>query len=132
MNKLANEWLSFAEKDLKTVAKLLNDPDLTNIVAFHTHQCIEKSFKALIFIKTEKLPKIHNLLRLYGTVRNYSQINIDMNLLEEINETYIDARYPSDLGLLPYGNLSSEKAKGFYQEAQSIYSQIHKEINSNS
>ena len=129
MNKLVKEWLLFAFKDLKTVIKLLDEPDLTNVVAFHSHQCVEKCFKAIICLNTESVPMKHNLLRLYGTVRNYCKLEIDMTLLEEISETYIDARYPSDMGLLPYGSLSTGRANDFYLETKSIYEQIETIIN---
>ncbi|MBN2616857.1 MAG: HEPN domain-containing protein [Spirochaetales bacterium] len=129
MNKLVKEWLLFALTDLKTVIKLLGDEDLTNVVAFHCHQCIEKCFKAIICLNTKEVPMKHNLLRLYGTVRNLCKLEIDMTLLEEISETYIDARYPSDMGLLPYGSLSIERSKEFYREANYIYEQIEKVVN---
>ena len=98
MKKLVNEWLNYARKDLKTAELIIEDPELTNNVAFHCHQCIEKSFKAFIVLQTGEIPKIHNLIKLYGTIRNYLQIKMDMEIFEMINETYIDARYPSDFG----------------------------------
>lgn len=128
MRKLAEEWLKFAEKDLKAIEFILNEDELTNIAAFHSHQCIEKSFKALIVIKTEQIPRIHNLLKLYGTVRNHISLEINIEHLEQINETYIDSRYPSDIGLLPEGDLSHEKAILFHQEAKNIFTQIKKTI----
>ena len=128
MKKLADEWLKFAEKDLKTIEHILQEHELTNIVAFHSHQCLEKSFKAIIVFYTDNVPRIHNLLKLYGTVRNYHPLKIDMNILEQINETYIDARYPSELGLLPEGNLSQKKAVLFFEESKKVYNQIKKEI----
>ena len=39
MKKLAEEWLAFADKDLKTILKIINDEYLTNVVAFHSHHC---------------------------------------------------------------------------------------------
>ncbi|QEN04595.1 HEPN domain-containing protein [Thiospirochaeta perfilievii] len=132
MNKLVNEWLSFASKDLKTVVKLIDDPDLTNVVAFHIHQCIEKCFKAVICLKVEEVPRKHNLIKLYGTVRNYCKLDINMNTLEEISEVYIDTRYPSDMGLMPYGSLSIERAEDFQREAKYIYKQIEKFVTTES
>lgn len=111
---------------------VLNEKELTNIAAFHSHQCIEKSFKALVFIETDTIPRIHNLIKLYGTVRNYFSLDIDLLVLEQINETYIDARYPSELGLLPDGDLSQEKANLFFKESEKIYSQIKKIITNSS
>ena len=93
MKKLAEDWLFFSEKDLLTIEKLLDESELTNIVAFHSLQCVEKAFKSVIALKTGTIPKIHNLLKLYGTVRNHISLQINMLVLEEINETYIDARY---------------------------------------
>ncbi|MDA3852082.1 MAG: hypothetical protein PF447_12565, partial [Spirochaetaceae bacterium] len=55
---------------------------------------------------------------------NYIKLDFNMELLEEINDTYIDTRYPSDLGLLPDGSLSSEHAIDFYKMAKEILNQI--------
>jgi len=127
MKQLVDEWLRFAEKDLKTAELILTDPDLTNNVTFHCHQCVEKSFKALIILKTNEIPKIHNLIKLYGTVRNYLKLDINMETFKMINETYIEARYPSDLGLLPDGMPSYEDAYDFIIEARNIYERIKRE-----
>jgi len=56
------------------------------------------------------------------------KLNFKMVLLEEINDTYIDTRYPSDLGLLPDGFLSIEHAIDFYNEAKDIFSQIKRVV----
>ena len=45
-------------------------------------------------------------------------------MLDEINEIYIDSRYPADLGLLPYGKPTLEDAKEFYEFAQSIFDTV--------
>ena len=124
MKKLAEEWSKYAYKDLSTIEKILEDENLTNITAFHAQQCIEKVFKAVILLETNEIPKIHNLLKLYGTVRNHRKFSFEMKTLELINETYTDTRYPSELGLLPNGVPSLELAKKFYETAKSIYDQI--------
>ena len=43
MKKLAEEWLRYAEKDLLTIEKIIDEECLTNIIAFHSQQCIEKA-----------------------------------------------------------------------------------------
>ena len=128
MKKLAEEWSKYAYKDLSTIEKILEDENLTNITAFHAQQCIEKSFKALILLKTTEIPKIHNLLKLFGTVRNYTKLSFEMKTLELINETYTDTRYPSELGLLPEGMPSLKMVKKFYETAKAIYDQIKTEV----
>jgi HEPN domain-containing protein len=48
MKQLTREWLNAAGDDLITIENLLDNPILTNIVAFHSQQAIEKSIKAII------------------------------------------------------------------------------------
>jgi HEPN domain-containing protein len=48
MKKLVNDWITLAEKDIKAATIIIDDSDLTNVVAFHCQQAIEKYFKALI------------------------------------------------------------------------------------
>jgi HEPN domain-containing protein len=48
MKKLINDWIILAEKDIKTASLIISEEYLTNIVAFHCQQAIEKYFKAYI------------------------------------------------------------------------------------
>lgn len=130
MNELTKEWLNRAEKDLLVIEKILDDENLTNIIAFHSQQCIEKVFKSILIFYTGEIPRIHNLLKLYGMIIEHEKIDIDMKLLERINETYIDSRYPSDLGLLPDGQPSLKTVKEFYHITKDIFKQVNSKINS--
>ena len=49
------------------------------------------------------------------------KIDIDDELLTGINETYIDAHYPTDLGLLPSGKPNQKTAREFSNLAFSIF-----------
>ena len=51
--------------DLLAAKQLLTVDGLTNLVAFHAQQCIEKSMKALIEEISLPNVKTHDLLRLY-------------------------------------------------------------------
>jgi len=42
MKKVTEEWLTAAEDDLYVIEKIISDDRLTNMVAFHSQQCIEK------------------------------------------------------------------------------------------
>ena len=46
MKTITQSWLNYAEIDLETWKKLLNDEFLTNSVAFHAQQTVEKCFKS--------------------------------------------------------------------------------------
>lgn len=83
------------------------------MIAFHAHQAIEKSFKAIIEEFTLKIPKIHNLITLYQIVNKANELTLNLDNLKELNDVYISTRYPGDLGLMPYGNLPLKMLKYF-------------------
>jgi HEPN domain-containing protein len=128
MKKLVNDWIILAEKDIKTAAKIIDDLDLTNVVAFHCQQAIEKYFKALILEYDKPLLKIHDLPKLYGTIKAIKNLEIDEDILSEINEVYIEDRYPGELGLLPDGMPSGDEAKKFMEFAKEIEKKIKTEL----
>lgn len=97
MKITTKEWLFAAEDDLISAKKLSDEIRLTNIVAFHCQQCIEKGFKALIEEVDGKSVKSHDLIRL----KEMTKIELtddDTTMLATINEVYIDSRYPGDMG----------------------------------
>jgi len=126
MRKAAEEWLASAQDDLETIAEVVENPRLTNIVAFHAQQCIEKCFKALLEEREERVPNIHNLVTLLAKVEGSLDESIDEDLLERLNQLYIEARYPGERGLLPEGKPPPDEAHRFYQFTQSIYEQIQR------
>ena len=48
MKELDRNWLDYAKRDLQAAQQLATDAELTGLAAFHSQQCIEKSFKALL------------------------------------------------------------------------------------
>jgi HEPN domain-containing protein len=120
MKNQTRDWISMADKDLLTVSEILENEELTNISVFHSQQAIEKYFKALI-LENEKPPaKIHNLLALYGMVKEIKDLNLDMEVLTAINSVYIESRYPGELGMLPDGMPTIEQAKEFFEYAKEV------------
>lgn len=47
-----------------------------------------------------------------------------MTILKKLDELYIDARYPGDLGLLPNGKPSLEDASEFYEFAKMVHEKV--------
>ena len=131
MNTLVNEWLDFAQKDLSLIEKIISDESLTSMVTFHAQQCIEKSFKAVLESNKQPIIKTHNLERLYENVRTYIELDIDSELIEQLNEAYIDSRYPGDLGLLPNGKPTLIDANAFYVFAKETFEAIYKALEDN-
>ena len=106
MKKQAEEWLNAADDDLKVISKIIDDETLTNMMAFHSHQAIEKSLKSILEEYESKVPRIHNLIKLQEMTEKYIMFEIDKTTLEKVNEIYTDTRYPSDVGLVPKGKPS--------------------------
>lgn len=48
MKAITREWLDRAEDDLSAAELLLTRPVLTNMVAFHAQQTVEKILKAVL------------------------------------------------------------------------------------
>lgn len=68
--ELASEWLKSALADLKNIEHILNDEFLTHIVTFHSQQCVEKCFKAILEFNSKHVPREHSTLKLYNSVKN--------------------------------------------------------------
>jgi len=128
MKELAAAWLSSAEMDLENIKRVRDDVFLTPVSCFHSHQSVEKTVKAFLEASKTKIPKTHDLLRLWGLLSEHLDFKIDMEILQKLNDLYIDSRYPGDLGLLPNGKPTIADAVEFYEFAEFIYNKILMEI----
>lgn len=130
MRKATEEWLVSARDDLETIDELINNRQLTHVVAFHAQQCVEKCFKAFLEEREHDVPNIHNLITLLGRVGTEAIESVDEDVLERLNQLYIEARYPGTRGLLPEGKPSTEEAQHFRQFAQSVYERVQQDLQS--
>jgi HEPN domain-containing protein len=119
---LAIEWLRASYLDIENLKYIKDVEYLTPMIAFHSQQAIEKSFKAIIVFYDNKIPKQHDLLKL-KTMLNNKLIIDNEDILEVLNELYIESRYPSSIGLLPYGKPTLDDAKEFYSFAFKIFNE---------
>lgn len=94
------------------------------MAAFHSQQAIEKSIKAVLEEKENRVPRIHNIITLKGKIEDYIGLTADQEIFDQINELYIDSRYPTDIGLLPDGKPSKETAEKFFSTAAEIYKTV--------
>jgi HEPN domain-containing protein len=130
MKKQTEAWIKFAEKDMLTISKIIDNDNLTNVVTFHCQQAIEKYFKAFILENEKPLVKIHNLLTLYGVIKEIINLDIDEDLLSTVNDIYLESRYPGEIGLLDNGSMPSiEQANQFFIFAKGIETKIKNELN---
>ena len=82
--ELAKEWLKAAKDELDSISYLIEAEHLTNIIAFHSQQAIEKSFKAIIEYQDKIVPKKHDLFALYEMIKDKIS-QIDKKVMFKIN-----------------------------------------------
>jgi len=121
MKKKVENWISRALTDLKTAKKLIEDEELTTSTVFHCQQCVEKCLKAMIENLDVPVLKSHNLPNLLGKIDEFYDFEIDKDMLSQINDVYIDSRYPGELGIIPEGRPSLEKARSYIKFADGVY-----------
>lgn len=128
MKKSTNEWLHSAESDLQLIGMILSQENLTHLAAFHAQQSIEKAFKALIEEFDLGFVKTHSLELLYHKVQSVILLQIDVEQLALLDQLYIEARYPGELGLLPDGKPTIAEATLFYALAKHLYEETKKRL----
>jgi len=121
VKRITRDWLLSAEMDLRSIERMLDEEFLAPVACFHAQQCVEKSLKAILEEKGVRPPKTHDILRLYGLVSERASLELDLRMLQVLNDLYVDARYPGELGLLPYGRPSPDDARQFYEFAAAVY-----------
>jgi len=127
MRKITEQWLNAATEDLQAAELLIKVPGLTNLVVFHCQQCVEKSLKALLEEKELPNIKTHDLLRIYQFVDEEFKLP-DSEIMVQLNELYLNSRYPGDLGLLPDGKPSNEESIAFLSYAKLVSENVRNHI----
>lgn len=122
MKSQHNEWFEFARQDYCALKKLDGDEYLTNIVLFHSQQCIEKLFKGILEANSKDVPRIHNTKKLYELVAGLIDKPVEVNDLLFIDSVYIESRYPASLGLLPGGHPTLKESKKAIEIVQKVLS----------
>jgi len=130
MKNIVKDWIMFADRDLSAAELLLKDEHpLTNIVAFHCQQTIEKYLKAFLIENDMPLVKTHDLKKLNDMAKEIKDLGIDEEKLDVINQVYSETRYPGTLGLMPDGMPTIRLADEFLDFAKEVKSIILKELN---
>ncbi len=121
--KAAKRWVDYAEEDLK-LAKVGLREGCFRGACLHAHQCVEKLFKALLALVDREIVKTHNLLKLLRIVSSWLVLDVDKKEIEFLNSIYVDARYPSDLGILPEGEPGEKEAQKAVEIAEKVKAHI--------
>jgi HEPN domain-containing protein len=124
MKETTKDWLKAAKDDLIAAQLLSKNDDLTNVVAFHCQQSIEKSFKAIIEENSEDIPRTHNLKYLLSSVEKFRVFEIDPEIILMLDSLYLESRYPGEYGLLPNGKPTIQERQVLLEWAQRICNTI--------
>ncbi|MCY4082167.1 MAG: HEPN domain-containing protein [Caldilineaceae bacterium] len=126
MRRQTEAWLASARDDLRVVEEILDNEDLTHMVAFHCQQAVEKSFKAVLEEYDQIVPRTHDLITLRTLTEKQIRVTVEPDILIQMNDLYLDSRYPSDFGLLPGGKPPQDMAQQMYVSACKIHESIGK------
>ncbi len=126
MKKITEDWLNSAKSDLLLIEKIIDDESISHLAAFHAQQAIEKSMKAIIEEFELGFLKTHNLETLYNKIANKISIDTNYDLLILLDQLYIDARYPGELGLLPHGKPTRDESWKFFAFALNFFENASK------
>lgn len=126
---LSQRWLDKANEDL-AVAHLVRDEEFFSHACFLAQQCIEKSPKAYLFLKTHNPPRTHRLVDLVNECAAFEKIVIQfVPDCTVVDQYYIPTRYPDAVaGAGPDFMVSQTEADEAIQIAEKIYQFIEKQL----
>jgi len=109
------DWVFEAERDVERARKLFELGDYS-MVCFLSQQAIERALRAVVMaLLRESPPRVHDLTVLYSMVRGILDLGERAELLPEISQYYVTARYPN-AGLrrpsTSFSRLQAERALG--------------------
>ena len=118
----ALEWISFSKKNLDTANLLFNVNHYEDIIGIEIQQTLEKLLKAVAANENIKIPKEHDLIKLYFTVE-HSFIKLeeeDLVLLRIATDYYKEDRYPNPNYSLP----SRDEIKNILDFTENLFYEI--------
>lgn len=116
----AQEWLSFAYRNLLTAIRLDEVDHFTDIIVIEAEQAIEKMLKALLAYENKKIPKSHFLDELASLTDMIVFDDEEMSLLEKATDYYREDRYPNPRYTLP----SREETRQILDYARTLFERV--------
>jgi HEPN domain-containing protein len=102
VREIVAQWTKKADHDLKVAEHTLGiQRDCpTEIVCFHSQQCVEKYIKAFLVSINRPFPKIHNIEQLLALFPKQFSFNITAEEKARLAEYATMARYPGNIELI--------------------------------
>jgi HEPN domain-containing protein len=126
-NKLyAQEWLTWALKNLDTADLLFRENHYTDVIGIEIQQMLEKTFKSVCAFNYLPIEKTHDLVKLFDKTKEFISFDTEqLDLLEIITDYYMVNRYPGPNYSMPSKNEIEEALK----LAHKVYSAADELIN---
>ena len=121
----ALEWVEFARKNLETAQVLLEVDHYADIIGIELQQSIEKLFKAFLAYSNVKIPKEHDLVKLYYLIeKDITPLSeSEIVLLRIATDYYKEDRYPNPHYTLP----TREEVEEIFRFTYSLFEKmLHK------
>jgi HEPN domain-containing protein/predicted nucleotidyltransferase len=116
---ISQSWLKDVKDELES-AVILRDHGKFRGCCYHCQQCVEKALKALIIEKGERPQRSHDILQLRNAATALGwQTGMGVEDAVLLNSV-CKGRYPTEEGLLPYGEPSEEDADRCLGAAQHL------------
>ena len=98
----AKEWLEFSRRNLETAQLLFDANHYEDIVGVELQQALEKCLKAIFAYKNRKIPREHDLVKIYFLAEEALSISDDeVVMLRVATNYYKEERYPNPHYTMP-------------------------------
>jgi len=98
----AKEWLEFAIKNLNTAQLLYEAKHYEDIIGIELEQTLEKVLKSIMANIGIRIPKDHDLVKIYFMIEDFICLSDDEILfLRKVTNYYKEDRYPNPNYCLP-------------------------------
>jgi HEPN domain-containing protein/predicted nucleotidyltransferase len=119
MRKATAAWFADAQEEVESASILLGHQKYRGVCR-HSQQGVEKGLKALLLEAGRRPPRTHDLVELLNlVVPGGTQIELPLDDAIFLNSVY-RGRYPTEEGLLPYGEPTEADARKALSIAESM------------
>jgi HEPN domain-containing protein len=124
----AKEWLTFSLKNLNTAKLLFDVNHYEDIIGIELQQSLEKLLKSIMANENIKIPKDHDLIKLYFTIESFIDIlENELVKLRIATNYYKEDRYPNPHYCLP----SREEIKEVLNFTEKLFDNVCKILDIN-
>lgn len=121
----AKEWLDFSKRNLETAQLLYDANHYEDIIGVELQQALEKCLKAIFAYQNKKIPREHDLVKIYFLAEEVLSISDDeIMVLRVATNYYKEERYPNPHYTLP----SREEIREVLEFTEELFEKVCKTL----